>query len=66
MVFIPSQIQLSTEEKEWIFSDIFVQIDTFLLSFLERGSQIEKFSQLRLQRRKNYAENLQTSPLSPI
>ena len=53
MVFIPSQIQLSTEEKEWTFSDIFVQIDTFLLSFLERGSQIEMFSQLRPQWRKN-------------
>ena len=53
MVFTPSQIQLSTEEKEWTFSDIFVQIDTFLLSFLERGSQIEMFSQLRLQWRKN-------------
>ena len=51
MVFI--QIQLSTEEKEWTFSDIFVQIDTFLWSFLERGSQIEMFLQLRLQWRKN-------------
>ena len=53
MVFIPSQIQLSTEEKEWTFSDTFVQIDTFLLSFLEMGGQIEMFAQIRLQWRKN-------------
>ena len=38
------------EENEWTFSDVFAQMNTFLeanmLSFLERGSLIEMFSQL--------------------
>ena len=38
------------EENEWTFSDAFAQMNTFLeanmLSFLERGSLIEMFSQL--------------------
>ena len=38
------------EENEWTFSDAFTQMNTLLdanmLSFLERGSLIEKFSQL--------------------
>ena len=48
MVFIPSYIKLSVEENEETFSDIFVQINTFLeaymLFFLERGSLTEMFS----------------------
>ena len=38
------------EENEWTFSDAFSQMNAFLeanmLSFLERGSLIEMFSQL--------------------
>ena len=48
MVFIPSYIKLSVEENEETFSDVFVQINTFLeaymLFFLERGSLTEMFS----------------------
>ena len=48
MVFIPSYITLSVKENEWNFSDVFVQINTFLeaymLSSLERGSLTEMFS----------------------
>ena len=49
MVFIPSYIKFSMEENEWTFSDAFTQMNTLLeanMSFLERGSLIEKFSQL--------------------